>query len=133
MGASIHYLGGVSSGATTKLAINTLFAVQVVTVAEWVGLFAREGVDLGRAVETFGALPVTSPAVKAALAAMVAEQFAPQFPIELVAKDLGYAATLGQARSAELPMTHAARELFAAANARGHAGENITAIVRRYR
>jgi 3-hydroxyisobutyrate dehydrogenase-like beta-hydroxyacid dehydrogenase len=46
-------------------------------------------VDEVRTIEILSATPVCSPAAKAVAAAMLARNFAPSFPIELVEKDLG--------------------------------------------
>ena len=130
MGVAAHHAGPTGSGAAVKLAVNALLAVQVAALGELAGLLKASGMNLVRAVDIIGATPVASAALKGAAASMLAAQFAPMFPIELVEKDLDY--TLGQAEQAgvALPMTTAARQIMAAATAAGLGGDHLTAIAR---
>ena len=63
---------------------------------------------------------------------MLAEKFAPMFPIDLVEKDFGYIADSASASSAHVPVANAARAVFAAAQSAGFAAQNITAITKLY-
>ncbi|MGL4235674.1 NAD(P)-dependent oxidoreductase [Tabrizicola sp.] len=128
MGGAVHHAGGPGAGAAVKLMVNSLFAAQVAAMAELIGLAQTKGIDPARAVEILGATPVASPAVKGAAAAMLAGNFAPAFPIDLVAKDLDIALGTG----ATLPVTRLVADVFQAAIAEGLAKDNITGIVQRY-
>jgi 3-hydroxyisobutyrate dehydrogenase len=127
-GAAVHRAGGPGSGAVVKLMVNTMLATQLATLGELIGLAVAQGVDAARALEILGATPVASPAAKGAGAAMLARNFAPAFPISLVAKDLVLA--LGSARA--LPMTATATSVYEAAIAAGWGEDNITGVVQRY-
>jgi 3-hydroxyisobutyrate dehydrogenase len=128
MGGAVHHAGGPGAGAGVKLMVNSLFGAQLAVIAELVGMAGVIGLDPARAVGIICATPVASPAVKAAAAAMLAGNFAPAFPIDLVAKDFGL--ILGT--SANLPVSSAAAQVFQAAVAEGMAGDNITGVVQRY-
>ena len=128
MGSAVHHSGGPGSGAAIKLAVNALFGIQVAAIAELLGMLAASGIDGAKAMEIIGATPVASQAVKGAAAGMLAGNFAPQFPIELVVKDFAYAAALGQ----KLPLTRAAEAVFEAALKKGHGADNLTAVARLY-
>lgn len=132
MGGAVHHAGAAGSGALVKLMLNSLFGAQLAIMAELIGLAQKSGMDAGRAIEIIGATPVASPAVKGAASAMLAEAFAPAFPIDLVEKD--FALTLATAKSAkaDTPVTEAVHGVFAAARREGLAGLNITGIARRY-
>jgi NAD-binding of NADP-dependent 3-hydroxyisobutyrate dehydrogenase len=67
---------------------NSLFAAQVPVMAELLGLARAMEVDPAPEVEILGSAPVASPAVKGAVASMLAQSFAPAFPNDLVVKDL---------------------------------------------
>lgn len=121
MGAALHHLGPSGSGATAKLLVNALFAAQVAALGELLGAARHAGLDPETFAKVLGELPVTSPAAKGASRSMLDEAFEPQFPIELVRKDLRYAAAL-----AEMPVIARVAERFAEANP----DENITAIAR---
>ena len=130
MGGAVHHVGPAGHGAALKLAVNALFAVQVAAVAEWVAALGAAGVDEGRAAEVLAAVPVTSPAAQGALRAIHARAFAPLFPIDLVAKDLGYGAALAREAGVAAPTTEAVRDVFERARAEGHGGDNITGVAR---
>lgn len=132
MGGSLHHIGETPAGATAKLLVNTLFGAQVALIGELLGLARRGGLSAARLVDVLGALPMTSPAVKVAAAAMVSARFEPLFPIELVAKDLCYALALAADVGATVPITQRVEELFAQAVARHLGSENITAVYKLY-
>lgn len=131
MGGAAHLAGGPGAGAILKLMVNTLFGVQVAAMAELIGLARHSGVDAGRAVEIIGGTPTASPSAKGAAAGMLAGNFAPMFPIQLVAKDFGYAAELAGAE-ARAPLLAATRAVFARALAAGMGDDNLTGIIRLY-
>lgn len=132
MGAAAHYAGPAGSGMALKLAVNALFGIQVATAGELIEMLRRQGLDPARAIEIIGATPVCSPAVKAAASLMLADAFAPMFPVELVAKDFGYA--LDAAGSAGMaPMIAAAKEVYSRAVTRGLGGDHLTSLVQLYR
>ena len=132
MGGAIHHIGTVGSGTALKLAINALFAIQVASIAELTALLSRQGVDVARAVEVVGATPVASPAAKGAAAAMLVNNYAPQFPVELALKDLSYMIAGAAQANSDVPMTTAAQAIFERAATRGLADENLTAVRRLY-
>lgn len=132
MGGAVHHAGPSGSGAAVKLAVNALFGIQVAAVAETIGALRKAGIDAARAVEIIGATPVASPAAKGAAAAILAGNFAPQFPIALAEKDFGYFAALAAGADMSAPVAAAARDVLRAAAARGLGADNITAVARLY-
>lgn len=131
MGAALIHAGPAGSGAALKLAVNMLFGVQVACVAELLALMRRGGLAPEEAFARLSATPVCSPAAKAAGEAMLAGHFAPQFPVELVEKDFGYAIqALGGADAA--PVAAAVRQVFVRAMEEGLGDQNLTAVVQLY-
>jgi len=128
LGKARHHLGGNGAGAAAKLAANALFAVQVAALAEALGLLRGAGVEMARAVTALAATPVFSPAAQGAARGMLAGSHAPQFPVDLVIKDLGCVAGSG----APAPMAAAAAQVMGAAAGRGWGGENLTVVARLY-
>jgi 3-hydroxyisobutyrate dehydrogenase len=127
MGSAVHHAGGPGAGAVVKLMVNTLFAAQVAAVAEVLGMARASGIDPARGLEVAAATPVVSGAAKAAGMAMLAGNFAPAFPIDLVQKDLAMAVA-----SSDLPLTEAVAARFDAAAKAGLADRNITAVAQLY-
>lgn len=130
MGRAWHHVGGHGAGAALKLALNAHFATQLAQVAELLAFLQSQGVDGGAALETLSQTPVLSPAAAAAGSAMLAGQFAPAFPIDLVCKDLSL--MQGAAEASEIPVSEATRAVFERAHAAGYADDNITGIAQLY-
>ena len=65
-------------------------------------------------------------------ALIAARDFAPLFPIDLVAKDLDYYRHMAVRGGADSPLSKSARDVYVAAQAAGMGGDNIAAIARRY-
>jgi 3-hydroxyisobutyrate dehydrogenase-like beta-hydroxyacid dehydrogenase len=128
MGGAIHHAGPAGAGTALKLAVNALFGVQVAALAELFGALVRQGVNEGTAADILGATPVASPAAKAAMASMVAQAFAPMFPVELVAKDFDYALKGAQEAGCETPISAAARGVFAAALRQSLGALHLTSV-----
>ncbi|GLS18247.1 3-hydroxyisobutyrate dehydrogenase [Labrys miyagiensis] len=131
MGAAVHHAGPSGAGTITKLAVNALFGIQVLAMAEVVETIRRQGFDPAQTVEIIGATAVFSTAARAAAASMLAGNFAPLFPIELVEKDFRYVMkAAGSAKAA--PMAALARAIFARGIREGYGHENLTGIVQLY-
>jgi len=113
----VQHVGPLGTAATIKLVINGLFAVQAAVGAEVLSVLTRSFVDLGTAVDILTSLPATSPALARLLGVMRTGDFAPNFPIRLVAKDLSYLDRLARHVAAETPMLTTALTRFRAAQA----------------
>ena len=132
MGSAVHHAGSIGSGMTIKLAVNSLFAIQLSALGELIGLMGGCGLDETKAVELLSSTPVCSPAAKMAAGAMVSGKFAPLFPIDLVAKDMSYAIKTARANNATLPLVETTYKVCAEAIARGYGDDNITGLVKLY-
>ncbi len=128
MGSMVNYVGEVGAGTMMKLAVNALFGIQVAAFGELLGTLKKFGFDEAKTVELFGALPVTSPALKRVGGLMVSHNFAPNFPIHLVEKDLGYLAETADSLDSSATMAKSAQELFARAKGKGFAEEDISGV-----
>ncbi len=133
IGGAVHHMGPAGTGSRMKLLANSLFAVQVAAVAELLGALHATDLDAARAIEVLTATPVTSPAAATAATAMLGRTFPAAFPIDLVAKDLKYAAADAASRHANVPVTRAATDTYQQAISRGHGQDNITGVIQLYR
>jgi 3-hydroxyisobutyrate dehydrogenase len=130
--ASIHHLGPIGDAATMKLAINGLLAIQVAAFSEIVGMLDRSTVDRSVALDLIGDLPLTSAAIKRVLGLIGCSEIAPNFTIDLVAKDLRYLTAAATELDARAPLSHAAHDVFSQAE-HDHLGrQDIAALARRY-
>ena len=64
---------------------------------------------------------------------MTAHDYTPNFPLRLMAKDLGYALEEGGNHGVPLTMASAALEAFRAAMQSGHGDQDFSAVVEEYR
>lgn len=130
IGNAVHHVGPVGSGAALKLLVNALLGIQIAAIGELLGAAGRLGLDRRRAGEILTELPQCSPSAKGATLAILAGNFAPAFPVGLVAKDMGYlAASLGGDAT---PVSAAARAVFENGIASGLSAENFTAVAKLY-
>lgn len=127
MGRAVHHAGEPGAGAVVKLMVNTLLAAEVAAMAELMGMAARAGLEMERALAAVADTPVWSPALAGASGAMRARNFAPAFPIDLVVKDLALAVQAG-----DLPLARATQGIFFKASTAGHGGDNITGVAQLY-
>jgi 3-hydroxyisobutyrate dehydrogenase len=128
MGSPIHHTGAVGTAALAKLTINTLLALQVASLAELIPMLKRAGVDVNRVLDVVAQTPVWSPVAARITQSMIAGAFQPMFPVNMMAKDMGYAlAATGDARKA--PLIAATRQAFAEGVERGLGDLNMTALV----
>jgi 3-hydroxyisobutyrate dehydrogenase len=132
LGSAVHHVGPVGSGAWLKLVVNTLFATQVAAMAEQLGVLRKAGIEASGALAALRAMPVTSPAAAGAASLMLARNFSPQAPVDLIAKDLGYALRSGQQLGADMPLTAAVQARLQAAQAAGFGADNVVALARLY-
>jgi 3-hydroxyisobutyrate dehydrogenase-like beta-hydroxyacid dehydrogenase len=132
MGAAIHHAGQNGAGTMTKLVINALLAIQVAALAELTETIHRQGFDRERIAEIFFTTPVCSAAAATATRLMLADGFAPMFPVALVEKDLDYALAAGGTTTA-VPMIAAAQTVFAQAIREGLGEQHFTSIAQLYR
>lgn len=129
-GAAVHHIGAVGRGMAMKLAVNALFGIQIAALAETLGMLDRQGIPPAQAMACLGELPVTSLAAKVAGGLMVANNHAPMFPIELVAKDFRYVMQTAQAENAAMPTASAIHHIYQEAIATGYGSDNITGVAR---
>jgi 3-hydroxyisobutyrate dehydrogenase len=129
MGSAIHFVGPLGSGALVKLATNALMGVQVTALAELIGMLENSGADAAGAMKAISGTPAWSPAATYLSNTMLTGNFEPQFPVELIEKDFGYAIDTAGSPDA-VPTIAAARGVFQRAIERGLGRDNMTGVVR---
>ncbi len=126
------YVGEIGNAATMKLAINGLFAAQVAAFAEMTGFIEQSSLDTAEAMETLAALPITSPGLQRVLGLMQERNYSPNFPVHLVAKDLGYLTKTAQHLKARLPIAEATHTIYQQAAAGDQRDLDIAGIAQLY-
>ena len=130
--AVIHPVGDVTASMALKLAINTLFGIQVAALGEALGLLQETGMSPSTAIGWLNQMPIASPALKGIGALMVAQNHVPRFPIDLVEKDFRYAELLAQASGAPVPTIKAVHSIYQQAQQSGYGADNIAGIAQLY-
>ena len=129
MSRSITHLGPTGSGALVKLINNFMCGVQLASAAEALAWIEQSGLDRAKALGVLLDGAPASPLVKTVTARMVANDFAPNFLLKLMTKDLGYAVQESAARGQPLATAAAALEVFHRAIAAGHGDKDMSAVV----
>jgi 3-hydroxyisobutyrate dehydrogenase len=133
MAKSVTHLGPTGSGAMIKIINNFVCGVQVAALAEALVMIERSGLnrDLALSVLTDGA--PGSPLVKLISARMTSADYAPNFMLKLMTKDLGYALQEGRSISTDLATAATAHDLFQQAVASGHGDQDMAALIEQIR
>jgi 3-hydroxyisobutyrate dehydrogenase len=129
MGRSTTHLGPVGSGALVKLVNNFMAGVHVAAFAEGLAWLERSGIDRGQAVAFLMGGAAASPVTKVVAARMTAGDFAPNFLLRLMAKDLDYAIGEAARKDVTLETATTALKSFREAIAAGHGEADMAAIV----
>ena len=105
--------------------------VQLTALAELIGLLKRSGADVVSALNAIAGTAAWSPAANNLTGSMLTGNFSPQFPVELIEKDFGYA--VGAAGSPEaVPTIAASRIVFQKAIAQDLGSKNMASVVQMF-
>lgn len=128
LAANIIHVGTAGQGAVLKLAVNTLFAAQLQSVAELLGFLSLNGFEPVRAAELLAQFPIVAAPVAGAAKMMAARSTAPLFTIDLIEKDLGYILDAAAASGADLPGATNVRAVLNKAQAKGLGQSNVSGL-----
>lgn len=115
MGRMARHMGGSGAGATIKLVNNMLTAAATAALAEAAQVAEAAGLDPAAALEILGEGAAGSRVLKAKLPKMLKRDFAPQFALELMDKDLRYFLALAQELDRPTPVASLVRSQYHAA------------------
>jgi 3-hydroxyisobutyrate dehydrogenase-like beta-hydroxyacid dehydrogenase len=124
------YMGPSGSGVAMKLVVNTLLGLGMQSIAEAVALGV--GLDLPRELllDVLAKTAVVAPAHAGKLATAKRSDYAPQFPIRLMAKDFGLILTAAAQCGLSMPTTEAAA-VVNSVEAEAGGEEDFSAVIRR--
>ena len=130
MSKEIVHLGPVGSGAAFKLVNNFMCGVQIASLAEAFALMSRAGLDLETALPLLINGAPGSPLVKLISTRHANKDYAPNFQLKLMAKDLTYAQAQADQHHLKLQTAAAALDRFNQAAKAGLGEEDIAALVK---
>jgi len=119
MGRMSTHMGGSGAGATVKLINNMLSGTMTAAIAEAAVIAEASGLDLAAALEVLSEGAAASRLLKTRLPKMFKRDFAPQFQLELMEKDLRYFQLLAQDVDRPTPVAALVRGVFHAARRAG--------------
>jgi 3-hydroxyisobutyrate dehydrogenase len=129
MGKEIVHLGPLGSGAKLKLINNFLCGVQIASLAEGIAWIERSGLDREKALAFLKTGAGGSPLIGAISTRMVDHNYAVNFLLRLMAKDLQYAQNEAERCDVDLTTAQTARGLFEAAIAKGFGEEDMSSVI----
>ncbi|MFP3283345.1 MAG: NAD(P)-dependent oxidoreductase [Nitrososphaeria archaeon] len=129
IGASI-YMGPVPSGAYAKLTANLILSEVTEALAEALEFAGRAGLDMGKVAAVINASPYRNAYFDLKLDRMLRGEFSPQFPLDLMHKDLKYVIRSAQDLGASIPLAALAEQVFGDAERAGCARDDLSAVYR---
>jgi 3-hydroxyisobutyrate dehydrogenase len=129
MSKEIVHLGPTGSGAKMKLINNYLCGVQVASLAEGLAWIERSGLDAHKALSVLNAGAPASPLFTAIADRMIKHNYAVNFLLKLMAKDMRYAQTEAATCNVNLTMAESSRALFDRAIAGGYGDRDMASVI----
>jgi len=122
MGRMAKHMGAAGTGATIKLINNMLSGTATAAIVEAVMIAEAAGLDRAATLEVLGEGAAGSRLMKTRMPKMFSRDFAPQFQLQLMEKDLRYFQLLAQELDRPVPVAALVRSQFQAAR-RGELGK----------
>ena len=129
MSKEIIHLGPVGSGAKLKLINNFLCGVQIASLAEALTWIEHSGLDREKSLAFLNSAAPGSPLLATISARMAAQNYAVNFLLRLIVKDLQYAQNEAAQCGVDLTTAQAARKLFEDAVAKGFGEVDMSAVI----
>ena len=129
MSKEIVHFGPVGSGAKMKLINNFLCGVQVASLAEGLVWIERSGLDRDKALAFLKGGAAGSPLLGAISARMASQNYAVNFLLKLMRKDLVYAESEAAQCNVDLKTSEIARTLFEAAIEQGLGDQDMASVI----
>lgn len=132
MGRRMVYMGPAGSGSQTKLAHNTIAAINSVALSEGLSMAVRSGIDLERFFEVILNGAAASRQAEIKHEKILKRDFAPQFSLDLMLKDLDLSSDFAAGMKLPMPLMQTARSLFQIAEGKGLGSMDFSSVVRCY-
>jgi 3-hydroxyisobutyrate dehydrogenase len=129
MSKEIVHLGPTGSGAKMKLINNFLCGVQVASLAEGLAWIERSGLDPRQALSILSAGAPASPLLVAISERMMNHNYAVNFLLKLMAKDMRYAETEAANCDVKLTTAEISLALFQRAIADGYGDQDMASVI----
>jgi len=128
MGKAIRHVGGTGMGSSLKLVNNMLLANAMAAFSEALALGEALGMSRAALLDALIGGPVTAPFLAGKKEKLATGRYDVEFPLRLMHKDLQLVSSAAYELGVPLPATHATKELFSQAAARGLADVDFSGI-----
>ncbi len=128
VGKFIFHVGDNGSAVALKLVLNHFVGGMTALLAEGLMLADKLGIDYSVFSNVLNSSVVKSPMYDIKSPKMITGDYAPQFPLRLLVKDLNYISRTAAAAGARMPVHEIVRNLFSAAGENGYGEKDFSAI-----
>lgn len=125
---SVHWVGPAGKGSRLKLAVNNWMVASVTALAETLALCEAMDLDADHLVSLLDGGPLGSPYGVQKLGEMREGSYPAGFPVRLALKDLELVEEVAEQEQLSLPLLGVLLDRFRAAEAGGHADEDLAAV-----
>ncbi len=132
MGNNAYYMGENGKGSYTKLANNSMAAINLLAFSEAMTMAAKAGIDPEIFVKVVSGGGARSAMMDNKAAKVLSRDFTPHFMAQLLHKDLGLASGVAQELEISTPVLALAKEIFQIAKAKGYGDEDMSAVIKCY-
>ncbi len=132
MGKQAYYMGESGAGSYTKLASNTMLAINLLSMAEALVIAFKAGIDPELFLQVANGGGSRSGMAETKIPKIVNRDFKPAFGTAMLLKDLGLANDLARELEIPVPVMSLVRELIKMAVAKGYAAEDVCSVVKCY-
>ena len=128
MGKTIRHVGATGMGSSFKLVNNMLLGNAMAAFSEALALGEALGLSRGMLLDALIGSAVTAPFLAGKKEKLATGRYETEFPLRLMHKDLQLVSAAAYELGVPLPATHAVKELFSQAAARGLADVDFSGI-----
>jgi 3-hydroxyisobutyrate dehydrogenase-like beta-hydroxyacid dehydrogenase len=128
LGKTLHYLGKSGNGSAMKLVVNDVLGIGMAALAEAVRLGEASELARGEVIDVLTQTAVVAPAFKLKLENMKNAEYPPAFKLSLMLKDMDNILAAAEEDDLSLPVSAAARQLYAKARDENFADKDFSAV-----
>jgi 3-hydroxyisobutyrate dehydrogenase-like beta-hydroxyacid dehydrogenase len=128
MGQRVVHIGDQGMGSSIKVCFNLMLGQAMVGLTEAIHLGESLGLPRPVMLESLMSAPVTAPALAGKRQKLETGRYETDFSLQWMRKDLQLAAETGYEQKVPLPVTNAAKEVYALADQAGLGEEDYSAI-----
>lgn len=132
MSKAAYYMGPSGAGSYTKLANNSIAAMNLLSLAEGMTMAAKSGIDPELFVKVVSGGGARSGMMDNKVGKIMERDFHANFATALMCKDLRLATELAAELKIPVPVLSTVRQMLLIADAKGYSNEDMAAVIKCY-